>query len=97
MLLFFGVFAFMGRSRRRLRCSRGWYADEDAYVELARVRETVEDLASRFHRLEAERDFYRELAEAKDGAVGGLIDDRAAGPMRDAARAPTTFPVEGSP
>ena len=96
-LLVFAAFAIMGRSRRRLRGDRGWDANEDMRVELARVRETVEDLASRFHRLEAERDFYRELAAPKTEPVLERSEDRAAGPMGELAQTSRSYLGEGSP
>jgi hypothetical protein len=74
-LLFFAAFAFMGRSRNRARCGRGWSSDEDTRVELARIREMVEDLSSRFHRLEAERDFYRELVDTDHRRTGILAGE----------------------
>lgn len=80
ILLFFAAFALMGRSRHRRRCGRGWSSDEDTRAELTRVREMVEDLSSRFHRLEAERDFYRELADTGHGRAGEL-----SGPPREAS------------
>ena len=56
------------RERRRLhpRDSRDALPPGD-HEELARVREMVEDLSSRFHRLEMERDFYKDLASPASG------------------------------
>jgi len=59
------------RERRRFRVEdpRDGLPPGD-HEELARIREMVEDLSSRFHRLEMERDFYKDLANPTPGAGG---------------------------
>ena len=66
VLICFAVFAYSPRHRRWHRQDR--LGGPETREELARLRLMVDDLSSRFHRLETERDFYRDLLEP--GAAG---------------------------
>ena len=69
-LILFMAFGFLGAGRRRWAVHHDGRGELEATRrEIARLRETVEDLASRFHKLETERDFYRELMSGSGGGV----------------------------
>lgn len=77
LLLIVCALAFACASRR----PRHWHGHgrrlhPDRDGELARLRDAVDDLSARFHRLETERDFYRELLGAPSGGTAAPGEER---------------------
>lgn len=62
ILLILCVILLSSGHRRRHRWALH-LQERESLREVARLREMVEDLSARFHRLETERDFYRDLLE----------------------------------
>jgi hypothetical protein len=89
-LLFFATLGWLGR-RNRMVSDGISSTDEEARRELARVREMVEDLSSRFHVIETERDFYRELLDAPGSPALG----RPGSPAPESAPEPDSASTRG--